>query len=557
MPSEVDASGYEELRLGLVLNGGVSLAVWMGGVTFEIDRLRRGAGAYGEVLDLLETTARVDVIAGASAGGLNGGFLATAIAHDRPLEGLRELWISTGGFLRLFRSPFARHPPSLMDGDGYFRREIANALGTVAGPDRGRPAGVDPVHLTMVMSVLNGVTGSLADDFGGSIPDATHLGTFTFRRDATGRDDWARDGALARIALAARSSASFPFAFEPSFLPVGQAMAGRPDMADHVDFPSSRFAVDGGALMNKPFTPALAAIYAQPSAGQVRRALLYVAPDPGGAAADQPDDFAEPPGLATAILDSLMTMPRTESVARELREIRTHNDAVANLRLVRDSLSATDPTALAETLFKKLYLPLRATRSVDAILSRLDAAAGGDTRAVVRDRNRLRSGLLAARRTYLPTDFPAAGSDPAAQTWRWGISPVEMVADTVLDLLGRGLNLAAIDDSERRVRLGEAKGAVHRQREVLVALRELDDGFWECESAFATSSAWAESAFDRWAAAVDFLAERDPRVGRGVFEALAETASAMAAILVNTRADLLEVASAAGSAGGDLAASVK
>ena len=31
----------EELRLALVLNGGVSLAVWMGGVSYELNRLVR------------------------------------------------------------------------------------------------------------------------------------------------------------------------------------------------------------------------------------------------------------------------------------------------------------------------------------------------------------------------------------------------------------------------------------------------------------------------------------------------------------------------------------
>ena len=36
-----------EVRLALVLNGGVSLAVWMGGVTHEIDLLRRASRVAG------------------------------------------------------------------------------------------------------------------------------------------------------------------------------------------------------------------------------------------------------------------------------------------------------------------------------------------------------------------------------------------------------------------------------------------------------------------------------------------------------------------------------
>jgi len=38
----------EQLRMALVLNGGVSLAVWMGGVLHELDLLRR---ASSDVLD--------------------------------------------------------------------------------------------------------------------------------------------------------------------------------------------------------------------------------------------------------------------------------------------------------------------------------------------------------------------------------------------------------------------------------------------------------------------------------------------------------------------------
>ena len=38
---------YQELRLALVFNGGVSLAVWMGGVAKEIDRFRTAFARAG------------------------------------------------------------------------------------------------------------------------------------------------------------------------------------------------------------------------------------------------------------------------------------------------------------------------------------------------------------------------------------------------------------------------------------------------------------------------------------------------------------------------------
>ena len=67
----------EELRLALVLNGGVSLAVWMGGTVREMDALVRAdrsgsglpEGRYAAVLDLARTWASIDVVSGTSAAG--------------------------------------------------------------------------------------------------------------------------------------------------------------------------------------------------------------------------------------------------------------------------------------------------------------------------------------------------------------------------------------------------------------------------------------------------------------------------------------------------------
>ncbi|WP_299481612.1 patatin-like protein [uncultured Roseibium sp.] len=119
-----------ELRLALVLYGGVSLAIYMHGVSREIlnlvrassYRLDRNAGsaqsaempplqpvqrAYQDLLDLLSGVADirvvVDAIAGASAGGVNGIMLARAIAHDLPLESHSEMWLENADVTRLSR----------------------------------------------------------------------------------------------------------------------------------------------------------------------------------------------------------------------------------------------------------------------------------------------------------------------------------------------------------------------------------------------------------------------------------------------------------------------
>src|SRR5882672_7594449 len=118
----------KELRIALVCFGGVSLAVYMHGVSKEILKLVRASSALHAIadraqrskasffdqrdrddpeydtesayFDLLREIGRsvelrvvVDIIAGASAGGINGTMLARALSHDLPMGALRDLWL--------------------------------------------------------------------------------------------------------------------------------------------------------------------------------------------------------------------------------------------------------------------------------------------------------------------------------------------------------------------------------------------------------------------------------------------------------------------------------
>ncbi|HEY4344965.1 MAG TPA: patatin-like protein [Parvibaculum sp.] len=126
----------KELRLALVCYGGVSLAVYMHGVTKEIlklvrasrvyhgednharrqtstysdldkaqDRERDTEEVYFELLQAIGSTVDlrvfVDTIAGASAGGINGVLLARALAHDLSLDEHRKMWLEEADILAL------------------------------------------------------------------------------------------------------------------------------------------------------------------------------------------------------------------------------------------------------------------------------------------------------------------------------------------------------------------------------------------------------------------------------------------------------------------------
>ena len=108
------AMRQKELRIALVCYGGISLAVYMHGVTKELWHLARasrdvhGGGeggrgveaVYRRLLRALEDRhglkLRVlpDILSGASAGGINAVFLAQAIHSGQSLDPLTELWLS-------------------------------------------------------------------------------------------------------------------------------------------------------------------------------------------------------------------------------------------------------------------------------------------------------------------------------------------------------------------------------------------------------------------------------------------------------------------------------
>jgi patatin-related protein len=132
----------KELRIALVCFGGVSLAVYMHGISKEIlklvrassvlhsipDRAERSKATFLDMVDrknpeydtdaiyfellrdigrTLELRVIVDIVAGASAGGINGTMLARALSHDLPMGALRDLWLDHGDISDLL-APTAR-----------------------------------------------------------------------------------------------------------------------------------------------------------------------------------------------------------------------------------------------------------------------------------------------------------------------------------------------------------------------------------------------------------------------------------------------------------------
>jgi patatin-related protein len=467
----------QELRLALVMTGGVSLAVWMGGVAHELNRLVRGDDeTYVELLRLTRALPRIDVIAGTSAGGLNGALLAYAITQRSPVEKLRRLWLELGAMEELLRNPTVANPPSLLRGDDYFLPEIRSAINELT--DQPTEPAEAPMELMITTTLLNAWPRGIPDSFGTIIQDADHHGLFTFRRgigqesDTDGggvRDDFAAPDIDHRLALAARCTASFPIAFEASYVPIGDSTAKpvRRDMGTHANFERSRWAIDGGVLLNQPLRPALRAIFRQPADRQVRRVLAYVVPDPGEGVQVEPDDLSDVPTLTGVGVASLMRLPRNQSVGAELDELVQNNRRVDAQRRQRELMvGQLDVDAIAENVYEQ-YRGIRAEAIAGWLFDLLAHGFSGLEmskpdlvgEAPLRERARLREQLVRHLRTLPPERFPSA--DDEAEDWFTTRDTAERAASVLLDLLRRGLT--ATDPADETAR--SARQRIQRLRQ--------------------------------------------------------------------------------------------
>ena len=472
----------QRLRLAVAMTGGVSLAVWMGGVAREVNLLTQGSdlrirgegetrvplsGAppgslalrvrdlYGQLLDLVDMTAAVDVLSGTSAGGINAAVLGLANARRLDLGTLRDLWLRAGAFDQLLQDPQASpSPTSLLKGDRHLLSALREGLTDLTTASSGTTdknlARETTVHITTTL--LHGQDGRFTDDYGNSVTDADNHGLFTFTKDQLVAPE-----AVGALALAARSSASFPGAFEPSFVPIGDGvgtdepkdMQGwHPDMSAYADnIAQSTWAVDGGLLANRPIGPLLQSVLARTTDREVRRAMLFVVPTTGSPPPPVEPTYANPYQLGESLkldLDAMLN----QSIAADLDAIRRHNDQVTSLasaRLLLARLAGTGRLADEQTWadYRSVEATAIALPIVEALTARMPAASGWQPLFGTGHRaaDRIRTAVVGAVKARLPVP-----PQNLAQVIALSLPAYTKARAVVLDLIRAGYQLARRDE---------------------------------------------------------------------------------------------------------------
>jgi patatin-related protein len=353
LPSDHDV---RELRLALVCYGGVSLAIYMHGITKELEKLARASAkllepgnenpyppdrtehAYYNALrrkaakDGFRTRVVIDIISGTSAGGINGVCLAKAVALDAPQDGLRDLWLTKGAILKLL-SLVPKLPP--LAGNRMLKW-LGGAFGEMDGHGQGSlmPPGL-ALNLFVTTTDINGYNRQIPIANPPAVNTVVNKHVFEFHhRDGAGNLDSTHNPALA---FAARATSCFPGAFPATGLADIQHQQSRESFPGEfcrvyelAGSPVDRtFFVDGGVLDNFPFKHAVRAIAGKPASTQVDRRLLFIEPDPG--APGQAPTGATP-GFRATIWAGLSKLPRRQPIGDALDELMQYNRRVLRVK---------------------------------------------------------------------------------------------------------------------------------------------------------------------------------------------------------------------------------
>ena len=389
-----------EIRVGLVMYGGVSLTTYTNGVAREFHDAVRGRGVYALVKALTDSDFVVDVMSGTSAGGINGVLLGYCLANGYEFGQFEQLWRERGSLMDLVvPAGNLEGTHSLLDGD-YFLGQLQEALNRAKAPrDPSRssrasldaePSVISEIDLFVTATDARGRIYTWFDDAGHAVDVKDHRAVFKLKYRADRYADAAAAGtprytdfgpddsdALAKLA---RSTASFPVAFAPSRVEDSKVDAtrrkwGNLHPTDMIDF------LDGGVLDNKPFTYTLDAIFFRHADRDVKRVLFYIEPDPERLA--EGDEAwrrlkSHPPVTAfEAAVKGLSGIPAYESIAEDLRMLTRHNEAVTRRKQIHEMLTSADVLA-CPPMIAKLHRRLRLAMLSDRVLHGLLTDRGHD-----------------------------------------------------------------------------------------------------------------------------------------------------------------------------------
>jgi patatin-related protein len=501
-PCHLRTMREKELRLALVCYGGISLAVYMHGITKEIWHLARASRAFADdapadrpveeryrrLFRAVEEHAGVtlramaDIIAGASAGGLNGIFLAQAISRGQSLDPLTDMWLEDADVERLL-DPDARPGSRLSKmwatpiAWAWAGREAgleesveagarAEVRAKLAGFVRGRwfeppfgghgftslildaldamaqaPAGPallpegQPLDLFVTVTDFHGHPERLALHSPDEVVEREHRLTLAFTDRGHGER---RIADPAELAFAARATASFPGAFPPfTVAELDAVLAERQREWPGRDaflaraFPRQAAAgqaeqtvlIDGSVLANAPFRPAIEALRNRPARREIDRRFVYIDPTPGRQSWRLTGDGpAEVPGFFQTIFGAMSDIPREQPIRDNLEAIEERSRRIRRMRAMTDAIRPEVEKAVEDALGSTFFLASPTPARLIGWRHKANARAAREAGYAYASYGQLKLANIAEELAVLLHSLSGPGARPPLDVYRHAVS---------------------------------------------------------------------------------------------------------------------------------------
>jgi patatin-related protein len=384
-------AAQQEVRFAAVMYGGVSLAIYMNGISQELLRVvragsdlpdselsgtelvyRKAARALhlgrmpGAPLDTdfpdVRTRIVVDILSGTSAGGINAIFLAKSLALGaKNLDSLAELWKTEGDLDKLLNDrgseldlyPSREPATSLLNSQRMYAKLYDAMEAMDATPRAGRAPMASEIDLFVTATDLHGIYKPI--ELADSTPEERiHRMVFHFRCESeevaglrgTRPANQFTPAYNPMLAFAARCTSSFPVAFEP--MKLEDILTVRPDVdlsrkevtefftryAKQGETPQrtrTRLFADGGYLDNRPFSYPIDAISSRDATIPVQRKLLIL--DPFPEYSDRQHTSLPLPDInfSNNLLAAATTLPRYEAIRDDIERLQRRNRMLAEV----------------------------------------------------------------------------------------------------------------------------------------------------------------------------------------------------------------------------------
>ncbi|MEW6496112.1 MAG: patatin-like protein, partial [Cyanobacteriota bacterium] len=396
-----------ETRLGLVVYGGVALAIYMNGVCREFYNAVRGRGIYKLIKALTDSDIVVDIVSGTSAGGINGVLLSFALANSNLKEvvdfaSFADIWRESGDIFKLMREPSSSKTKneSVLNGEGYYQTQLKEAFEIAYNNKRSAPPGewvsdFNELDLFVTGTDIFGRVYKIFDDTGCVIEIKDHRGVFQLKHRRGRKEPLNPKGDSSSVQLTSediyqslaklcRITSCFPVAFPV----VGVDLKGsnkidqklvewgqleKRELAENSKNEKYRlYFVDGGVLDNRPFSYTIKEMYYRTANRPVNRKLFYIDPSPDRFANSESLKKMHKPNTLQVIQDSLVGIPMYESIGNDLESITAHNEKVRRYKsLLADAESPPDSrttTSDAIDIKETIYLRSRLISLRDRVL---------------------------------------------------------------------------------------------------------------------------------------------------------------------------------------------